>query len=105
MPATKDESRVILALQALNNDKNLSVSATAKIYNVNRITLTRRRASKPTRHNTMPNSRRLTDSEEKAIIQYVVKLVTRAFPPRLRSIEDIANQLLRVYNMPPVGKL
>ena len=87
MPATKDESRVILALQALNDDKNLSVSAIAKIYNVNRMTLTRRRTGKPVRHDTTPNSRRLTDSEEKAIVQYVLKLVIRAFLLRLRGME------------------
>jgi len=69
------------------------------------MTLTRRRAGKPARHDTTPNSRRLTDSEEKAIVQYVVELVVRAFPPRLRGVEDMANQLLRVYDVPPVGKL
>ncbi len=34
----------------------------------------------------------------------MVRLYTRAFPPRLGSVEDIANQLLRVCNAPPVGK-
>ena len=105
MPATLDEGRVILALQALQNDKNLSVSAAAKIYNVNRMTLTRRRAGKPARCDTTPNSKKLTQSEEEAIVQYTIELITRAFPPRLHSIEDIANQLLRVRNAPPVGKL
>jgi hypothetical protein len=105
MPATLDEGRVILALQALQNDKNLSVSAAAKIYNVNRMTLARRRAGKPARCNTTPNSRKLTQSEEKAIVQYVIELIARAFPPRLRGVEDMANQLLRVRDTPPVGKL
>ena len=105
MSSTSKESRVILALQALQNDENLSILAAAKIYNVNRMTLTRRRAGKPARHNTTPKSRRLTDSEEKAIVQYIIELDTRSFPPRLRGVEDMANQLLRVRDAPPVGKL
>ena len=103
MPATLDEGRVILALQALQNDKNLSVSAAAKIYNVNRMTLARRRAGKPARCNTTPNSRKLTQSEEEAIVQYIIELIARAFPPRLRGVEDMANHLLRVRDAPPIG--
>jgi len=91
IPSTANESRVILALQALEDNKSLSVLAVAKIYNVNRMTLTRRRAGKPIRCDTTPKSRRLTDSEENAIVQYIVELVIRSFPLRLCSVEDIAN--------------
>ena len=105
MPSTSDESRVVLALQALQDDESLSVLATAKAYNVNRMTLTRRRAGRLSRRDTTPKSRRLTDSEENAIVQYIVELVARSFPPRLRGVEDMANQLLRVRDAPPVGKL
>jgi len=105
MPATLDEGRVILALQALQDDKSLSISATAKIYNVNRMTLTRRRTGKPARCDTPANSQKLTDLEEKAIVQYTIELSERTFPPRLCSVEDIANQLLRKRDAPPIGKL
>ena len=105
MPSTSDESRVILALQALQNDRSLSVLAAAKIYNVNRMTLTRRRAGQSARRDTTPNSKKLTKSEEEAIVQYILELDARSFPPRLYGIEDIANQLLRVRDAPPVGKL
>ncbi len=76
MPSTLKECQIILALQALQNDKNLSERAAAKIYGVDRRTLGRRRAGKPARRDTTPNSRRLTDSEEKAIVQYVLELDT-----------------------------
>jgi hypothetical protein len=39
MPSTSNESRVILALQALQNDRNLSVLAASKIYNISRTAL------------------------------------------------------------------
>ncbi len=105
MPATSKEARVILALEAVQNDNQLSLRAAARLYNIPYNTLHDRHAGKPARRDTTPKSRRLTDSEEKAIVQYVFELVARAFPPRLRGVEDMANQLLRVRDAPPVGKL
>ncbi len=99
------EARLLLALEAIQNDKKPNIFATAKLYNVLVTTLRRRRASCLARRDTTPNSRRLTNSEEKAIIQYIIKLDTRSFLPRLHSVEDIANQLLRVRDARPVGKL
>jgi len=67
------------------------------------MTLTRRRDSKPARYNTPANSRKLTDLKEKTIIQYIIKLYTRTFHPRLYYVENIANQLLRKRNAPPIS--
>ena len=94
-----------MALEAIQNDEKLSLRAAAKLYKVPESTLRYQRSGKPTRRDTTPKSRRLTNSEEEAIVQYILELVTRSFPPRLYSIEDIANQLLRVRDAPPVGKL
>jgi hypothetical protein len=105
MPPTLKEATVILALEALQNDKNLSLRDAAKIYRVSRSTLTRRCDGKTARRDTTPKSRRLTDLEEKAIVQYALELDARAFLPRLSGLEDMANQLLRVRDAPPVGKL
>jgi hypothetical protein len=102
---TSNEARVILALRAIENDPDLSIRAAAKIYNVPATTIRHRRAGKPARRDTTPNSRRLDDSEEKAIVEYIIELCERAFPPRLRGVEDMANQLLRERDAPPVGKL
>src|SRR5437667_6701764 len=98
-----NEARYILALEAMKNDEKLSIRAIAKLYNVPHMTLTNRRASRPTRRDTSPNSRKLTKLEEEAIVQYVLELGTRSFPPRLRDVEEMANQLLRVRDAPPVG--
>jgi hypothetical protein len=105
MVSPSNEARIILALQALKNDQTLSLRAAAKIYKVSPATLMRRRAGKPARRDTTPNLRRLTDSEEEAIVQYILGLIARAFPPRLRGVEDMANRLLRERDAPPVGKL
>jgi len=104
MSPPSKEARVILALEALQNDKKLKLEAVAKLYNVPASTLRDRRAGRPTRRDIPANSRNLTDLEEQTIVQYMVELYTRAFPPRLGSIEDMANQLLRERDAPPVGK-
>ena len=105
MSSTSYEARVILAIEAVQNNKKTSIRAAAKIYNVADRTIRRRLAGRPARRDTVPNSRRLTDSEEKAIVQYITELYARSFPPRLRGVEDMANHLLRVRDAPPVGKL
>jgi len=94
-----------LALRALQNDKDLSVRAAAKIYNVNRTTLAQRRAGRPSRRNIPANSRKLTNLEEKTIVRYIIKLYARAFHPQLTYVEDMANRLLRERDAPPAGKL
>ena len=105
MPPTSKEARVILALEAIRNDRKLSLRTAAKLYNVPESTIRHRRNGMPARRDIPANSRRLTDSEEKAIVQHVIELSKRAFPPRLASVEDMANQLLRVRDARPVGKL
>jgi len=105
MSSALKESRVILALEALQKNPKLSLHAAAKIYNVTINTIRNRRDGKPARYDTTPSSRRLTNSEEEAIIQYILELIARSFPPRLYSMEDIANQLLYVRDAPPIGKL
>jgi hypothetical protein len=105
MPLILKEARVVLALKALENDEKLSLRAAAKLYDVPVSTLSYRRAGRTARRDTAPNSKKLTQSEEEAIVQYVLELDARSFPPRLRGVEDIANHLLRVRDAPPVGKL
>jgi hypothetical protein len=87
------KSRLILALEAIQKDNNLSIRRAAKIYNVAATTIRDRRAGKPARRDIPANSRKLTDLEEKAIVEHVVELSRRSFPPRLRGVEDMANQL------------
>jgi len=92
-----------LALKAFERDVTLKVNTAVKIYGIDRITLTQRRNGKPTRYDTPANSRKLTDLEEKTIIQYIIKLYTRTFHPQLYYIEDMANQLLRKRNAPLIS--
>ena len=105
MDSLPAEAKVILALEAIKKDKKLSIRAAAKIYNVPATTIRHRRDGLTARRDAVPNSKKLAQLEEEAIVQYVIELATRSFPPRLRGVEDMANHLLRARDAPPVGKL
>jgi hypothetical protein len=92
------ESQLLLAIQAIQKDPKLTIRAAANIYNVPRVTLGRRLAGKPTRPESSANLRKLTNSEESAIVQYIIELDLRAFPPRISAVEDMANLLLAIRN-------
>ncbi|KAL0936919.1 transposase [Colletotrichum truncatum] len=49
----------------------------------------------------MPNSQNLSDLEEKTIVEYILDLDARSFPPRLSSVEEMANRLLAERDAPP----
>ena len=100
MASPSYEARIILALEALKNNNDLSLRAAAKTYNVSLTTLHHRRDGRTARRDTVPNSKKLTELEEEAILRYIIKLVTQSFPPRMSGVEDMANQLLRARDAP-----
>jgi hypothetical protein len=51
----------------------------------------------------MANSRKLDDNEEQVIVEHILELVTRGFPPRLAAVADMANSLRAERNMGQVG--
>ena len=104
MVSTSNEANVICALQALQRDPELAVRDASRIYGVPRTTLRRRRSEVPCRADTTPGSRKLTDPEEKLIIERILDLDSRAQPPRLRDVEAMANRLLELRHDIPVGR-
>jgi hypothetical protein len=104
MPQLSKEKNVILALQALRNDPELRIYPAARIYKVPPSTLYDRYYGKPSRGDIIPNSRKLSDLEEQIIIEYIIDLDSRGFPPRLRGVEEMANRLLVDRDASPVGK-
>ncbi|KAL8380720.1 hypothetical protein RB595_005143 [Gaeumannomyces hyphopodioides] len=104
MDSQSKEFRVILALLAIKNDPKISLRAAAKLYNVPISILSDRRRGKPARCDSMPNFRKLTESEEEALIKYILELDSRAFPFRPFGVEDMANRLLAERDAGTVGK-
>ncbi|KAG7000206.1 hypothetical protein FocnCong_v013285 [Fusarium oxysporum f. sp. conglutinans] len=104
MPDPNIEGRILLALQALQNDPQLKLRRAAEIYKVGRMMLWRRQKGIQSRRDWIPKSRKLSNLEEQIIVQFILDLDSRGFPPRLRGVEEMANQLLADRDAPPVGK-
>ncbi|KAG6996543.1 hypothetical protein FocnCong_v015657 [Fusarium oxysporum f. sp. conglutinans] len=104
MSQLNKEANILLALQALQNDPKLSLRRAAKIYKVSLTTLWRRQQGILSQRDTIPKSRKLSDPEEQIIVQFILDLDSRGFPPRLRGVEEMANRLLADRDASPVGK-
>ena len=104
MESQSKESRMILAVQAFKRNSRQSLRTLAGVYNVNRTTLNNRIKGLGARVDQPANSRNLTLTEEEVIVREIVHLDSRGFPPRLRHVEDMANQLRVARNVRHVGK-
>ncbi|KAJ0131573.1 Uncharacterized protein HZ326_25337 [Fusarium oxysporum f. sp. albedinis] len=76
----------------------------AEIHDVHYRTLYRRQKGTPSRSDWIPKLRRLSNLEEQIIVEHILNLDSRGYPPRLRDIEEIANQLFANRKAPPVSK-
>ena len=103
MVSTLNESQIILALQALRNNRNLSIRKAAEMYNVPRTTLTYRANGRPSRHDTSTKSKKLIESEEGAVVKRVLELAAKGFPVQIGGVKDIANRLLQTRGALCVG--
>lgn len=103
MSPSSNEARILLALRALQNDPKLKLRRAAEIYNVGRMKLWRRQQGIQSRLDWTPKSRKLTDLEEEILIHFILDLDSRGFPPRLRGVKEMADQLLADRDAPPVG--
>ena len=104
MDTLSKERQLFLAIQAIQKDPNLSVRAAAKIYSVPRSTLGTRLQGTTPRRDTMSKSQKLTKLEELTIVEHILDLDSRSFPPRLSGVEDMANRLLAERDAPKVRK-
>ena len=95
MESTSTDARILLAIEAIEQDKELSVRQAATIYKVNRATLQNRMNGRRARQDVRANSMKLTELEEDAVLRYILELDTRGFPPRLADVGDMANILLK----------
>ena len=94
MSSFSQERRIILAIQAIQNNQNLSRRQAAKIYEVPETTLRDRMSGRTSKNDSRNGRQKLTKSEEDAIVEYILDLDERAFPPRIAGVEDMANLLL-----------
>jgi hypothetical protein len=99
-----DEARIILAIQAIQNDATLSCRVASSIYNVPRATLQKRLAGRSARRDCEANSKKLTKLEEEVIVGHIKELDSHGFSPTLADVRDMADTLLGERGVDPVGK-
>ncbi|KAF6515843.1 hypothetical protein HZS61_004584 [Fusarium oxysporum f. sp. conglutinans] len=104
MPEFNSEGNILLTLQTLQYNPKLKLRRAASIYKACPKKLGRRQEGMQSRRDWIPKSRKLSDLEEQTIIEFILDLDSRGFPPRLRGVEDMANRLLADRDEPPVGK-
>jgi hypothetical protein len=79
--SSNQEGRILLAIQAIKQGNCQTVQAAAVSYDVPRTTLRDRIHGMTSRRDSTPNSRKMTLYEESALIQYILDLDSRGFPP------------------------
>jgi hypothetical protein len=102
--SSNQEGRIQLAKQAIKQGQFQSIRVAAEVYDVPERTLGYRIHGRTSRDDCTPNSRKLTLYEEEAIIQYILDLDLRGFPPRPRDVQDMADLLLAERDASPVSK-
>ncbi|APA10190.1 hypothetical protein SS1G_07383 [Sclerotinia sclerotiorum 1980 UF-70] len=99
------EARIVLAIEAIELNKRLTIRKAANYYSVPRSTLFDRIQGRSNIAESRPKSHNLTELEEKMLIQYIIDMDDRGFAPKLNSVEDMANYMLETRGAKKVGKL
>ncbi|KFY68126.1 hypothetical protein V496_01281 [Pseudogymnoascus sp. VKM F-4515 (FW-2607)] len=102
--SSNQEGRILLAIQAIKLRQIKSVRAAAISYNVPSLTLFDRIHGMTSRRDSTPNLRKLTPYEESALVQYILDLDSRGFPPRLQDVQGMADLLLAERGESPTRK-
>ena len=92
--SSNQEDRILLAINAIKQGQFQSVRVAAASYDIPRTTLRRRIHGMTPRRDSTPKSQILTSYEESALVQYILDLDSRGFPPRPQDVQEMADLLL-----------
>ena len=102
------EGRLALATAAIQNNRKLRVYKIAKLFNTPRSTLRDRIAGSLPQAAANAQKRKLSTTEEQSLVQWILDLDRRGFPPQVIDVRRMADALLaaRGQDPPPlpVGK-
>ncbi|KAJ5735363.1 uncharacterized protein N7483_000488 [Penicillium malachiteum] len=91
---SKQEGKVLLALQAIQKGQIKSLRAAARLFSVPESTLRSRAHGIQSRVDTRPNGHKLTQLEEDSLIEWIISMDSRGAAPRPATVRDMANILL-----------
>ena len=101
--SSNQEGRILLAITALKEGNIKSIRAAAMSYDVPFESLRARLNGVTSWRDSTPNSRKLTSYEESALVQYILDLDSRGFPPRPQAVQEMADLLLSEQGTSPIG--
>ena len=104
MQIQTQKARVILAIKAIRSNKKISYRAAAQLYNVPEATVRFRMSGRTTMANRHPKAQNLTAIKKDVIIEYILHLDARGYPPLIGDVAAMANHILCSRNMRLVGK-
>ena len=93
--STQQEGRIALALAALKQGQFSSIRGAAKSYDIPYTTLHRRVNGRLARRDTRPSNRKLTNTEESTLVQWILSIDERGLSPRANTVRYMANLLLQ----------
>jgi hypothetical protein len=82
----RKEDRTVLALQALRKGQFSSNRAASRVYNVPKSTLDYHVQGRATRVELRANNHKLSITEEQALIQWILSMDERGYPPRICAV-------------------
>ena len=88
------EGQIILALQAYRQGHFPSLRAAARTYDVPYITLTQRYQGILSRPNSIPHNRKLTQTKETTLVQWILDLDIHGISPIQALVYEMAKLLL-----------
>lgn len=99
-----NEGNLFLASQAIKANASFTYRAAAKAYSMPKSTLNYRNRGRAARRDTLLNCQGLTLLEGKTIIDHILDLDARGFPPSKALVRDMADKLRAERQKAPVGK-
>ncbi|SRR6266566_2722101 len=103
MVSPSNDNQLQFTLQTFEKDLQLNIRNFTRFYNILRTTLSIRINDRSIYIDTIANSRKLTALKEEMVVQEILDLDSRRFPPRIHNIEDIVNRLLAIRDATYIG--
>jgi len=102
--SSKKTQYINLAVGAIKSDASYTIRAACRDYDAPFSTVHARLHGRALRAEVVANCKKLTEFEEAAIVERILDLDSRGFPPTKPILRAMADKLLAERGQPPVGK-
>jgi hypothetical protein len=103
--AIEQEGRLLLAIEAIQNQEIPSTREAARQFNIPPTTLHRRLHGQLFRPESRANNHKLTQNEEESLLKWVLSMDTRGAAPRPEAVREMANLLLAKRGVGPIQQV